>query len=152
MFYCIVKQLRVAWRPGLHLNGILFAMCFSGANLINNIWSSYYIVLYRQATKRFLTTRIALVWHTSRYVPFRCDPYEQCKKFKRRLTNLCLAPYKTRHIFAFQTGSYLLLHESSAESLCMSFLHMHELSALLSFSNIKETPITKVITCVKIYL
>ena len=36
-------------------------------------------------------------------------------------------PYKIRHVLAFQTGGCLLLHESSAESSCIS--------ALLSFNN-----------------
>ena len=46
---------------------------------------------------------------------------------------------KQDKFFAFQTGGCLLLHESSAESTCMSFLHYFH-SAISSHQSLKQFP------------
>ena len=45
-------------------------------------------------------------------------------KRKGKYSQTCVKrPYKIRRILAFEAGGCLLLHDSGAESSCMSFLH-----------------------------
>ena len=78
-------------------------------NLVNGVFLkcfSIYTVVKLGITGQFITFIISVQSVYCRYS-------QTCVK----------RPHKTSIILAFQTGGCLLLHESSAESSCMSFLH-----------------------------